>query len=322
MTRRPTLRLMALAVLLWALLAGCADTSSPELTGRYSLTVVTEHEHILAADQVGVGPLVVAGGTVVLEPGTQHQGTVLALAGDLVVQGTVDGDLLALGGDVTLTEGSVVTGDLQQAGGTLDRQAGAQVGGRVVQDADVGQVLGGTSEDAGDGWAGRLLWLVVTVVAAAAAAALLVRLAPAASARVRDAGTHHPVVSGALGTLVLVMAPALVVSMVFTVLLVPLALVLLVLLGGLVAYGLLGLGRGLGERLTRRRATSPVRSAALGSSLLVAGLHLLGWVPLAGPVVLVVLAAVGTGAVLLTGLGTRRYVPPPDVDDDTALARS
>jgi hypothetical protein len=303
-------------LLLSVLLPGCADGSSGSAAeaGRYSLTVITEQEHTFGDDQVNVGPLVVAGGTVIMAPGAEQRGTVLALAGELVVEGTVDGDLLALGGDVSLTDGSVVTGDVQQAGGSLEVSDTADVEGRLTTDAEIGQVLGGGSAER-TSLPGVLLQLVLTVLLAAAAAAVIARLAPRPTRRVQAAATEHPVVSGALGTLVLVTTPALVVSMVFTLLLIPLALVVLVLLGGVVLYGLIGLGRGFGARLVAsRRTLGPAGEAALGTGVLVAAMNVVALVPLLGPIVLVLVGAVATGAAMLTGLGTRTYTPPDDPD--------
>jgi hypothetical protein len=306
------LRALALVLLLLAA-AGC--TEGPGAEGRYSLTVVTQGEHTFGADQVSVGPLVVAGGDVHLQAGADHRGELFALAGQVRLEGRVDGDVLALGADIVLEDGAVVTGDLRQAGGTVVRSAGSTVQGQVTETDDVGQVFGGQGE--APTLLDRLIWWLVTVVALAGPAWLLTRVAPRPVDRVRRASTGHPVVSGALGTLVLVMTPALVVSMVFTLFLIPLALVVAVLLGGVVAYGLVGLAHALGAGVVRRTGWSlrAPGQAALGTGVLVSALHLVALLPVLGVLVLAVVAAVATGAVLLTGLGTRTYTPPPNPDD-------
>jgi hypothetical protein len=303
--------LRALALVLLVLAAtGC--TEGPGAEGRYSLTVVTEGEHTFGADQVSVGPLVVAGGDVHLQEGADHRGELFALAGQVRVEGRVDGDVMALGADVALGDGAVVTGDLRQADGTVVRSAGSTVQGQVTETDDVVQVFGGQGE--APSLLDRLTWWLVTVVALAGPAWLLTRLAPRPVGRVRRASTDHPVVSGALGTLVLVLAPALIVSMVFTLFLIPLALVVAVLLGGVVAYGLVGLGYGMGAGIVRRTGwqTRAPGQAAVGTGILVSVLYLVALLPVLGFLALAVVAAVATGAVLLTGLGTRTYTPPPD----------
>ena len=307
-----------MVVALVGLAAGCAGDAGPGSEGRYSLTVVTQHEHAFTAGQVSVGALVVAGGTVSLEAGSTHRGTILALAGDLTVGGTVDGDLLALGGTVTLRKGAVVTGDAVVAGADLRREPGSLVQGQVTEQADVGEVAeqSGGSESLLD----RLPWMVATVVGMAGFAWLMVRLAPRATERVRRAATTYPVVSGALGTLVLVTAPAFLVAMVFTLVLFPLALVLVAPLAGVVVYGLVALGLALGGQITRRTRWQPSASAraAWGTGALAVVINIAGRLPLLGVLPVAVLGAVGTGAVLLTGLGTRTYAPPTDPLDEEA----
>ncbi len=311
MSHRPA-RLLVLLALLAVLTGGCAGTDGAAPDGRYSLSVVTENEHRFAAGEVSVGPLVIAGGDTTLEEGSEHHGTVAVLAGDLTLDGTLDGDLLVLGGAVRLGGKGVVTGDVQRAGGSLERAEGATVRGREQDQADPADLVG--EPTAGSTVAGRLVWVALTTLVLAGLAWLLVRLAPRPTRRVEAAATTHPVVSGALGTLVLLTAPALLVSMGFTLVLLPLAIALLLPLAAVVTYGVLGLGLGAGTRLRARirRQPSAATTAALGTGLLVLALHVVGAVPVIGLVAYAAVGTVGTGAVLLTALGTRAYVPPAD----------
>lgn len=304
-----------LAVAIALLTAGCAAETGPIPEGRYSLTVITQNAHTISADQVSLGQIVVAGGTVTVGAGAVHRGTMLTVAGDLLVQGTVDGDLLALGGAVTLGPESTVTGDVQVAGADVTREPGAVVGGEVTDQTALDE---GTGEPAGTSVLGRIVWLVVTSAGMAASAWVLVRLLPRASGRVRRAAMDFPLISGALGTLVLLTAPAFLVAMAFTLVLIPLALVLLVPLALIVGYGLIGLGLGVGSRLTRSTRWRPSRpaAAAWGTGALVAALHIVAVLPTAGFLAFGAASAVGTGAALLTGLGTRAYTPPADTYAD------
>ncbi|MGA8045339.1 MAG: polymer-forming cytoskeletal protein [Dermatophilaceae bacterium] len=297
------------------LTAGCAAGTDPGIDGRYSLTLITQSVHTLPADQVSIGELVVAGGRVTQEAGATHRGTVLALAGDLLLEGTVDGDLVALGGTVTLGPNATVTGDLQVAGADVIRESGSAVAGEVTEPTVLDAT---TDESTGPSARERIAWLVATVALMAASAWLLVRLMPRATGRVRRTVTEFPVISGALGTLVLLTAPAFLIAMAFTIVLIPLALVLLVPLALIVAYGLIGLGLALGTLLARRTPWRPSQPAvaAWGTGILTAALTLLGTIPLAGLLAFGVAATVGTGAALLTGLGSRTYVPPEDPYDD------
>lgn len=291
---------------------GCAAAEEATLDGRYSLTVVTENEHRFGAGEVSVGPLVIAGGTTSFEQGAEHHGTVTTLAGELTLDGTVHGDLLALGGTIRMGESGMVTGDVQQAGGELMRAQGSTVHGNIVESTDPAELVGGSP--AASSVLDRIVWAALTAALMAALAWTLVRLAPRQAGRVRAAATDHPVVSGALGTLVLLTAPALLVSMVFTLVLIPLAIALLIPFAAVIAYGVLGLGLGAGIRITAKLRWHPpaATTAAIGTALLVAAVHLAGTVPLLGLLTFSVISAVGTGAVLLTALGTRPYVVPAE----------
>jgi hypothetical protein len=307
-----SIRLLPLFVLVAILTGGCAGTDETTLDGRYSLTVVTENEHTYAAGETSVGPLVIVGGTTALQEGAEHHGTVTTLAGDLTLEGTVHGDLLALGGTIRMGESGVVTGDVQRAGGELVRAQGSTVQGDIVESTDPAELVGGSPADSSV--LDRVVWAALTAALMAALAWTLVRLAPRPAGRVRAAATAHPVVSGALGTLVLLTAPALLVSMVFTLVLIPLAIALLIPFAAVVTYGVLGLGLGTGTRITEKLGWHPsaATTAAIGTALLVAAVHLTGTLPLLGLLTFFVISAVGTGAVLLTALGTRPYVVPAE----------
>ena len=56
----------------------------------------------------------------------------LVLGGDVYIEGTVDGEVIAVDADVYLRPGSVITGDLRNVGGGLYRSELAEVNGRVL----------------------------------------------------------------------------------------------------------------------------------------------------------------------------------------------
>ena len=67
----------------------------------------------------------------VVPAGTQLAGDAITFRGPLDVRGTVDGDAVALGGDVILRPGAEVRGNVVSLGGQV-RQEGGRVGGEVV----------------------------------------------------------------------------------------------------------------------------------------------------------------------------------------------
>ncbi len=64
--------------------------------------------------------------------GSGWAGGDLALLEDVTVSGPVDGDVVAVAGNVTLEPGARVDGDVVAVLGRVDRRAGAEVRGRVV----------------------------------------------------------------------------------------------------------------------------------------------------------------------------------------------
>jgi hypothetical protein len=261
------------------LVAGCTAPAEP---GRYSGTLVTQDRHVVEDGQTLVGSTVVVGGAVELEEGTEHRGSLTVLAGEVRIGGLVVGDLTVLGGRAVLEGTAEVTGDVVVAGGGLARDADAVVGGTLSEESNASVVLAAPERAARDP-VERMLWSLAGVAAMAGLAWLVGRLAPRPLRRTQAAATGFPVVSGALGALVLVTLLPLLASMVFTLFLIPVAVIVLVGMGLAATHGLLALGRGLGMRLV----------GLLGRS----------W-PMAR-----------VAALFLTGFGLRPYVPPPEEGD-------
>jgi hypothetical protein len=311
---------LTLALLVLAVLATGCGTGS--IDGRYALTLVTEGQHVVGPGETVVGDLVILGGSVTLEPGAEQRGSINVLGGDLDVGGQVGENLTVLGGTATLAGTAVVAGDVTEAGGTLTRAADAVVQGQVVTGPDPATVLGTTARETSPAaTAGRFALLVAIM---SGLAWLVTRVAARPVRRVAAAASGFPLVSGALGTLVLITAPALLVAMVVTLVLIPVALLVLAVLGVLVAFGLIALGAGVGARIVRRlrwRCGQPA-AAAIGTAALVALLQVVSLLSVPGALAVGATFAVATGAVVLTGFGTRTYTPPDDAEDEMAVPRS
>ncbi|MCH8562896.1 polymer-forming cytoskeletal protein [Nesterenkonia sp. YGD6] len=323
MTTVPTRRLfLSFLVLLWLglFVTGCGISGE---TGRYSVTVINQHHHVVESGQTLIGNTVLIGGTLVLEEGAVHHGPVTVFAGDALISGQVMGDLTVLGGTAALTGTAEITGDVAAADGTLTRDAGTAVRGGITDEPNPVATLERSTQPRAP--AERALWFLVGVTVMASLAWLTARLAPRPLRRAGTAATDFPVISGALGALVLVSALPLVVSMIFTLFLIPVAVIVLVGFGATVVYGLLATGRALGVRMIRRLgwALSPPRTAALGTAVLVVCLQTIGLVPFVGAAVTGIVIVVSVGAVFLTGFGLRGYRPPDDeIEEDSARGAS
>lgn len=95
------------------------------------------------------GDAAVIEGDLELAESGQVSGNVFGMSGDQEIAGRVNGDLAVLFGDVELRSSAVIAGDVLAAPGTVEREAGARVGGDTVQDIPFPPLpfLEGWSED-------------------------------------------------------------------------------------------------------------------------------------------------------------------------------
>jgi hypothetical protein len=184
--------------------------------------------------------LLVVDGQLHLQAETQVTGTIYLLDGILLLDGAVDGDIFLVGGALTVGEEAMVAGDLTQAGGTLVLAPGALVEGHVQRGSDVELTL--RPEWSEQSTSQQLLWSLAQALGLAILAAVIVRLAPQPVHRVADAVVEHPVAAAALGILVGIVAPSLLVMMAFTLILIPVTAVGLIVGGAVIAYGLIAWG--------------------------------------------------------------------------------
>lgn len=257
--------------------------------------------------EVHEGDLVVLGRDAVVEG--VLAGTLVAVGGTVRVAGRVEKDVIAFGGDVVLESGAQVRGDLLAVGGVV-RSADAShraVGGRVLTVGELEAAFAAelqTSPLAARPASGLLLafrlvllglWLVVGLVllrfapraVLAAAGSLPRRLATMAA--IGAAGVLSSLLVSAFLLLVLPATAGLVLSA-----------LLLAILGSAKAFGLAAVFVALGRCLTRGATRG---SPFFGDpAALAVGLTLLGvlsLVPVAGPFVWAVASLLGIGASLV-----------------------
>ncbi len=292
-----------LLVLLLALLTtGCQDQEV------YSITLIRGGTHTLRPGDTVSGEIIVVDGEVLLDQGAQVTGSLFMLGGSVEINGAVAGDATLVGGDLRLGPQARVGGSVNVGGGSFERSPGATISGTVeTGSVQVPSLPGGRDQPLAE----QVLWSLGQSLLLALLALLFVRFTPGPSLRTARAIKEHPVDSGAMGLLVFLVAPALLVMMAFTILLIPLALLGILVFALLVAYGWAAIGLLIGRLLARRLRwkLSPPAAAFLGTLLLILAVDALSELPLLGIVPLALSAAVGLGAVLLTRFGLRIYVP-------------
>lgn len=271
--------------------------------GVYSGTLVFEGNHRFGQDIHLPGDVLVRAGTADFANGAQVDGRLVMLGGAVRLDGRVAGDVLLLDGSLVLGPTAVVGGDLRLGGGDLSMAESAVVRGEVLENSGLALPLDSNQQSGPDG----LVRSLIAALLLALLGALWVRWKPGPMAAVGQAATQAPVLCSALGLLVLLVVPALLIVMAFTVVLVPLVVVLAGGLFVLLGYGVTAVGQQVGLRLARL-AGWPLSAAqaTFGGTLLLMLLFELPWV---GAVAWWITAVVISGALLVTRLGLQRYTP-------------
>jgi hypothetical protein len=294
------------------------------------------------------------GGSITVAEDEEVTGAVVAVAGSITVNGRVNEDVVAVGGNVRLGPKAEVRGDVVVVGGTIEREPGAKVLGRV---SDIGFAIPGIRIrpnwnawsfpwlDSGQWRVFRLFASLVRMVLFALLATLVLLLAPKAVQRVQTAVTTQFWKSALVGLLAqLFFVPVLVLTVVvLAVSIIGIPLLALVPFGVLAFFvalllGLTGAASGLARLIQNRSSSTTLTSFALLAVGLVfiwgitvlGRLVALGGGPLAQIGAIVVLTGfvieyaawtVGLGGALLTRFGRRgpltTAVPPmPELSSD------
>ena len=267
-----------------AVLAGCSGE------GLDGVTVVTSGRHDIGPARL-LGDVVVLDGTLGLDEGSAVAGSVRVLGGLALIEGEVDGDITVIGGRLRLGPKAVVGGDVSvSAGGALDIDEGATINGTLVEGltVDVGAGAGGFDV---------FSFLLRTSLLALAIAAVR-QLAPRRTRRIAGWAGRLPAASSAYGFLLGLVTVSLAVFMAFTIVLAPVALILLVLLGLGVLLGLAGVATAIDDRWSRSRGWR-----GLGTIACAVVLNLAPLVPVVGLVATILVVAAALGA---TGLSLQR----------------
>ncbi len=297
--RRKRWQIGVVLVGLLVLLSGC------QLQDSYSGKIILSGTHTIGANETVAGELVVLGGKVALQPGSRVSGSVHVFDGSVRIDDDVAGDVLVLAGTVELGPQAVVHGDLNPVGGTVSMQAGAKVLGRIQESA-------ATGEEQPGGQAGRLLTFGLELVLLTGLAYGCARFLPGALANVGLAAIRYWLPSAALGLLAWVVGLSLIVLIAYTILLIPLAVVLFFSMLAASAYGAVPYGIWIGHWISARLGwkVSLRVEAALGMATLICLIEALRWLPIIGPVLPLPLLSAAFGAVWLSRFGMQRFTPP------------
>lgn len=257
---------------------------------------------------------VVLTGRVEVRAGEQS-GTVVILDGPALIEGTVDGAVVALNGDIRLTGTAVVEDAVVAVNGRSVVEDGARVGGDVVSSSSPQVAPGATVE--GDVETVRfsfralgilfwIAWWVAVTLSVLVLGLVLLALAPRAMAAALAVARAEIGPAIAWGVAVGIGLPVVSILVMLTLVGIPLGLLGLLSLGLLFAVGIVVASLAVG-RLLVKEPTSRYLAFLVGLLILRVG----GLIPFIGGMVTFVAAAYGIGAVAIAAWRAARREPVP-----------
>jgi hypothetical protein len=263
----------------------------------------------IARDSVAASQVVALGRDLVLE-GRAASG-VAVIRGSARILGSVEGDVVVLGGDADLDSEARVGGDVFVLGGAIHARAGAEVRGRTVAYPTAPGTLLVLAEGPALGlspWSRVVVGTKLALLAAWLITAMaLVGFAWPALASTADAVAATPLRSfttGLVAVLAAILAALFLSSFLGVAAGVPLLVLLALVVLVLKLWGTVAVCACLGTRLARRTgwpATAPLTATLCGLGLL-GGVKFVPWV---GVWAWTAATLIGVGASLLTKLGRR-----------------
>lgn len=272
------------------------------------------------------------GGPVTIEKGSRVD-TAVAYGGPVIVEedAVVDGDAVAFGGDVILKKGAVVEGDAVSFGGSVQKAEGATVHGESVSmgGSGIGTAVARNmvkqqkvtqSDEAGDskgGFGRGLAGFLLQFAALFGLGFMMMMFAPQRMKALEATIKAEPVKNGLAGLVGLVTLLPLTAILVFTLVGIPVVLVMLpTLVLFIIPVGLAALANVVGSKLpTGKLRKTQALVLAVGLFAMLLALHIPGlWV-----LVLLVTAAISFGAIIRTRFGqSSRGTPMLDPMQNTA----
>ena len=280
--------------------------------------------HVLKGETVD-GNVVAIMGDVVIDGEAGHDA--VAVMGDNTVNGTVHGRVVAVMGDVVLGPKARVDGDIVSVGGEVQRDPGATVGGNIVEksmesgDFKFGLPLTmlhshGFPFSSPLWFALKFAWFWIFTVACLAFYALLALVFPGSIRRCGDTLIQRPGMTILAFILTILALPLLFLLLLITIIGIPVALLvlpagilLLVLFGKAAIYALVG------RAISRDRLHLAL--ATLLGGLVFALIYL---VPFVGLLLSLLIAALGLGCAVTVLFTPAKTTPPPTAVANPAVA--
>ncbi|MCE1253427.1 MAG: polymer-forming cytoskeletal protein [Anaerolineae bacterium] len=305
---------VVLTLLCTAMLAFPSVVSAQSGDGNDQL--VLGDSFTLETGQVQSGSLVVVGGTVTIKEGARVLGDIFVTGGSLDLRGKVDGSVTSLGSLVDISDTAVIGGDLSTVGGTLDRAEKSVVKGHV--DVNPGNRFSVARPDNylkmmpqapfifDMGPVKDVFGAIARALGMAALAALVTLFLFKPTENVAAAAINQPVMSFFMGLLTFVVAPALMVVLIITLILSPLGLLGLLIMGLAIIFGWIALGYEVGHRLASSLKVDWAAPVIAGVGVLALSLisEMGAFVPCIGWIIPAFISLLGLGSVVISRFGS------------------
>lgn len=278
------------------------------------------------------------GDDVIIEAGESVEGDVVTILGSIVIDGMVDGDVVAVGGAVTVGPEGEIDGDAVAVGGFVTKEPGGVIRGETVSVGSgarypLGLHRGPFFSGGIFSRGGRLFIFVMWTIFLVLLGLITLAVARRPVERVCELSRKEAFKMGLIGLLVQVLLlPAMAILFV-TVIGIPVAIfVIPLVLAFALLLGYVGVSLATGERIGNGHGRSPYASMTIGL-LILQGLVFLGaliglpggglgvvgtTIRVIGYAVIYVASTVGLGAVIMSRFGTMDRRPPTTVEFQVA----
>jgi len=249
--------------------------------------------------------IVKIGSDVTIEEGMKVH-NVLALGGQITVEGFVENHVIAVGGSVVLTRTAVVGGNVISLGGIVVRGRGSEIHGNLteINSDDISAAISNALSDEWEGWS----WIFAIVslsifIGVLILTLLIVHFIPKPIRIIATAVREIPakvILWGIIGLILIVPLAVLLAISVIGIVLIPLEMTLVLCA---IILGFIAVSQLVGEKLftvLKRHDHNIVRETIWGLIIL----WVIGWIPYVGWMLKVFAIVLGLGAVLVTRFGT------------------
>ncbi len=297
---------------------------SAQAKGLLDGQVIFGNSYTVKSGETLNGDLVVFGGSATVEDGGKVIGAVILMGGSVTINGEVTKDVVVIGGAANLGKTAHVYGNFVTMGAPIQREEGARVDGDLIENATPPVNIDPATSNpttpsipapvqSNSDWFTNPLWNLISLFGQSFALAMLALLIalflPSQTRRVGEAIAAQPVVTGGLGLLTVMVFPLALIAMIITLILIPVAALVVLLFGVAMVFGWLGLGTEIGLRFVnmvpRGEGVPLPMAAAIGTFILSIVANGIGFIPCVGWMAPFILSMLGLGGVLITRFGGR-----------------